>query len=542
MDYSASINDADNPAGASPWGSSPTSSPQPPRTSTFPSRDIVSPTPYNPDQSGGAGYPQEDMIGAGGFNRPDSSAGVSVSDVESRRPDTAGSTQSDAEAHQGTGQQYQQQTAQQQQYPAGQHRSEPHRYHHSSARQGHHASAPHYKLQAKITGLERTGRKDPILRFDVHTNLPKFRTTQFRDVRRTHSEFIKLADHLISSNPEAIVPAVPPALTSAGAGTDEDEARVKASLQRWLNYVCSNDVLMRDDEMVLFVESLGLAESDFGVKLGAMNIQEPHQGLANAYRKLGKTIQSTGDFHAAQGTAEATTIGDPLQYHSQDAFIVKETLTNRHILLRELIQAQQLTRSKLNAADRLKASSSVRREKVDEAISALDEARSNEVYLHNKTQRVTANLLLEKQRWFARTATDLRLSIREYVIREIEAERRTLATLESIRPDIRAIDASGGLSRLGRESHPAARRASLAASQGPKGDSWSGVPRRPDGLNRSISGSFMSTPEGANGEEEGVGRERSLSGSTGGLPGLKEEDDEDRVDARNAASRLANVL
>jgi hypothetical protein len=33
---------------------------------------------------------------------------------------------------------------------------------------------------------------------------------------------------------------------------------VKASLQRWLNYVCGNEVLMRDDEMVLFVES------DFG--------------------------------------------------------------------------------------------------------------------------------------------------------------------------------------------------------------------------------------------------------------------------------------
>ena len=66
---------------------------------------------------------------------------------------------------------------------------------------------------------------------------------------------MKLADHLISSNPEAFVPAVPPALTSAGAGTDEDELRTKAAIQRWLNYVCSNDVLMRDDEMVLFVES-----------------------------------------------------------------------------------------------------------------------------------------------------------------------------------------------------------------------------------------------------------------------------------------------
>lgn len=271
-----------------------------------------------------------------------------------------------------------------------------------------------------------------------------------------------------------------------------------------------------------------------------MNVQEPHQGLANAYRKLGKTIQTTGDYHAAQATAEATTIGDPLQYHSQDAFIVKETLTNRHILLRELIQAQQLTRSKLTAADRLKASSSVKREKVDEAISALDEARSNELYLQGKTQRVTANLLLEQRRWFARTAADLRLSIREYAIREIEAERRTLATLESIRPDIRAIDSSGGLSRLGRESHPVIRRSSLAASQGPKGDAWSGVPRRPDGLNRSVSGSFVS-PGDTNGDDEQYsGRARAVSGaSIGGLKGVKEEDDEDRVDARNAASRLA---
>lgn len=288
---------------------------------------------------------------------------------------------------------------------------------------------------------------------------------------------------------------------------------------------------------------MGLAESDFGVKLGSMTTQEPHQGLANAYRKLGKIIQTTGDYHAAQGTAEATTIGDPLQYHSQDAFIVKETLTNRHILLRELIQAQQLTRSRLNAADRLKTSSSVRREKVDEAIAALDEARNNELYLLGKTQRVTQNLLLEQRKWFARTAADLRLSIREYCIREIEAERRTLATLESIRPDVRAIDASGGLSRLGREGHPAARRSNLTNSQGPKGDAWSGVPRRPDSLGRSMSGSFMSSqsPEEANGDDEsGLGRARAGSGAAAaGLPGLKEEDDEDRVDARNAASRLA---
>ena len=272
-----------------------------------------------------------------------------------------------------------------------------------------------------------------------------------------------------------------------------------------------------------------------------MHVQETHPGLSNAYRKLGKVIQTTGDYHAAQATAEATTLAEPFNYHSADAFIVKETLTNRHILLRELLQAQQVVRSKRSAADRVKASASVRSDKAEEAISALDDAISQEQYLSKKTQRVTANLLLEMRRWFHRTSDDVLGNIREYTLREIEAERRTLATLESVRADIRAIDASGGLSRLGRESHPAARRASLASSQGPKGDAWSGVPRRADTLSRSISGGMVpSLPEedetnGAGVPGTGTGRARALSG----VSSILEDDDNGRLDAKNAASRLA---
>lgn len=289
--------------------------------------------------------------------------------------------------------------------------------------------------------------------------------------------------------------------------------------------------------MLITFTGLGLAESDFGVKLGTMNVQEPHPGLANAYRKLGKVIQTVGDYHAAQATAEASTIGDPFQYHSQDAFIVKETLTNRQILTREFIQAQEATRGKLNAADRLKASSSVRHDKVNEAISALEDAKETEAYLYNKTHRVTQNLLQERRKWFSRTAIDLRLSIREFVLREIEAERRSLSVLESVRADIRAIDSSGGLSRLGRESHPVIRRTSLAASQGPKGDAWSGVPRRADATSRSTSSSFMGKlPE--DGEADEAQQDASAAGRTS-LAGVNEEEDDDRIDARNAASRLA---
>ncbi|KAF2734771.1 vacuolar protein sorting-associated protein-like protein vps17 [Polyplosphaeria fusca] len=585
MDYSSLPHDPEHPGGADPWASSPqhnrTTFAQPP-TSDIPSSPLPpQASPYGQDSESYSYIGDQDAQ-----HRPSAA---------SENGDFSHPQQSPAQA--GPQSPQPQPPAQNQQ---GGQRQEPQRYHHGARQQ-----RPQYKLQAKVTGLERTGRKDPILKFDVYTNLPKFRTTQFRDVRRLHSEFIKLGEHLIGAIPEAFVPAVPPAVTSAGVGTDEDEVRVKASIQRWLNVVCSNDVLIRDEEMVFFVESdfgyspvvrrkqpatgvrrkmikqfapppddtpelaaarpivkafylgtmdtgqkiekvvksrrsLGLSEADLGVKIAAMHVQETHPGLSAAYRKLGKVIQATGDFHAAQGTAEATTLGDPLNYYSSDAFIVKETLTNRHILLRDLLAAQASTRSKLTAADRLKASSSVKRDKVDEAIAALDEARSHETYLLQKSQRVTANLLQEQRKWFTRSAADMRAAVREYVVRQIEAERRTLATLEQVRPDIRAIDGSGGLSRLGREAHPAQRRASLASSQGPKGDAWSGVPRRPgDGLNRSLSGSFSGVPgvEEEDEEEEGAGdtgRKRASSKS-------QAEEDDDRIDAKNAASRLATT-
>lgn len=278
-----------------------------------------------------------------------------------------------------------------------------------------------------------------------------------------------------------------------------------------------------------------------GEKFTQMNVQETHPGLASAYRKLGRTIQTCGDYHAAQGTAEATTLGDPLNYHSSDAFIVKESLTNRHILLRELLQAEQSRRSKEIAVTRLKSSTSVKKDKVDEAISSLDEAMSQENYLKGKTQRVTANLLLEKRRWFEGTSNEMISSIREYALRQIEAERRTLAILESARPDVRAIDASGGLSRLGRENAPSTRRISMASSQTAKGDAWSGVARSREALSRSMSGSFggviPESEESSTNGDASSGRPRSATNAS--LTSVKEDEDDDRVDAKNAASRLA---
>lgn len=148
MDYSA--HDPDHPAGGDPWASSPqhsrTSFGQPP-TNDIPSSPLPpQASPYGQD-SDNYGY---------------------VGDHNSHgRPNTA-SENGDPARPQAQDQRQDGQTAQQQQQhhqaQGQQGHQQPQRYHGNRPQK----SQTQYKLQAKVTGLERTGKKDPILRFDVY--------------------------------------------------------------------------------------------------------------------------------------------------------------------------------------------------------------------------------------------------------------------------------------------------------------------------------------------------------------------------------------
>ena len=149
----------------------------------------------------------------------------------------------------------------------------------------------------------------------LQTNIPKFRTTQYRDVRRTHSEFVKLAEHLVSANPEALVPAVPSPVTPAGAGTEEDEIRVKSAMQRWLNCVLSNEVLIQDDEVVLFVES------DFGYS-PVLRMKQPATGVRRKMLKqFAPPPDDTPELQAARPTAKMFYLGSMDTSHKVDRVV-----------------------------------------------------------------------------------------------------------------------------------------------------------------------------------------------------------------------------
>lgn len=328
-------------------------------------------------------------------------------------------------------------------------------------------------------------------------------------------------------------------ITSAGAGSDEDEYRIKANFQKWLNRVTSNPILMRDEEMMFFIEAdfgyspitkrkapatglrrkaikqlapppddchdlvsfrpvakqfyiesekvreklervskvrrnLGLAQIELGHKFTNLTSLEFQSGMINMWKKLGKTVMSIGDIDGMKSVAETASLADGLSWLSNDAYIVKETLTNRQILIRELISAQSTSSTRHATAARLRSSATINPLRVDEALSSLEDAKQVEAALTAKVNRVTNNLMREKRVWFENTQNDLISYMAEYVRRMIDAERRTLAIWESIRLDIRTADGSGGLSRLGRSELPPVRRSDLVTSQGPKGDGWSG--------------------------------------------------------------------
>jgi hypothetical protein len=180
MDYSQIPNDPDNPAGTSPWQSSPQQSSRP---SFVTGSEPPSPVARNSTHRNGMSRPSQDESSDEGTlvakrsthtTDEDSEQSQAATEHEPSSPDLSTRLQSppltegEFEGHQ---QQYLQQQHQQRQ-ESYQQQQRPSRYQGGTRPR---QNIPQYKLQAKITGLERTDRKDPILRFDVHVSLEKMR-------------------------------------------------------------------------------------------------------------------------------------------------------------------------------------------------------------------------------------------------------------------------------------------------------------------------------------------------------------------------------
>ena len=159
----------DNPDEPSPWGS-PGASPRHPRAPAFNSlAEDPSQTPFgyeSNNESSAVSRADTDDLEGDGFRDPDA-AKARTDDVfreQKAKPDETRDLPPAQTSMQPSVQQplpEPPQSSQEQAHPIehGQVAAE---------EQPAKSATPQPRLQAKITGLERTGKKDPILRFDVH--------------------------------------------------------------------------------------------------------------------------------------------------------------------------------------------------------------------------------------------------------------------------------------------------------------------------------------------------------------------------------------
>lgn len=397
-----------------------------------------------------------------------------------------------------------------------------------------------YSMTLTLRAIENNKPGNPILRFDADVKgMSKYRQSSYKDIRRTFNEVMKFNNHLTVSNLEVFVPKIPLSQTSYPTGGEEEHKKLFYVWQEWLDRICLNPILVRDDEFVFFIESdfgysvinsnrktlvasglvrktlkqlapphdpyVELAEfrpmiksaylllqrllsaleknhknerqlatyiSDLGTKLkGLSHFETIHPGMKNMWEKLAKVIQIQSELTLIQLISDLGTLGDSAQALVDDFFEVKEALTNRHLIMRELLQAQAQTQAKHAQATRYKNKLSLDPIKVDDALRSLDYATKAEESLNMQVKRISGEMIFEKREVEAFVELKLQRTLKQFTLGRVEQHRRFLKSLESIRLDIRIIDQNGGLSRLNRDNLTQMKH-NLPQSQAASGDSW----------------------------------------------------------------------
>lgn len=351
-------------------------------------------------------------------------------------------------------------------------------------------------LRVRITGLDRN-RRDILVKFDAQTNLSNFTGTTYRNVSRSYLEFQQFYEALLNSCPHTIIPALPLAQTSAPTD-EEDDRLVKIMLQRWLTRISEDPVVMYDEDLRSFIESdfgyqpiprprrktssgfslikrdvadedeilqrarfeltkletqffdaakaidklaitrraLSTAHAEMGNRLVNVASTEARPPLANALRKLGRTWHSLSDLDQAQSISECVVVGDTLGYQGMNARSAKEALLQRAGVLEEYQAAVKAAISKRRNIERLKVSSNIRPERVDEALEELEEANKYEQLLGQRANGISQNLHRALQVHSKNVTDDVTVALIEHARSSIMYEKQLLKELLALKNDV----------------------------------------------------------------------------------------------------------
>lgn len=248
------------------------------------------------------------------------------------------------------------------------------------------------------------------------------------------------------------------------------------------------------------------------------------------------------------------------------------------MIVDEYRAAVKSTIAKQRQVERIKGGSTIKRDRADDALDELDEAQKTEQVLSQRVQAISQKLAPSVRGHTQQMHRDLLQVLAEHANAGLSYEKQFLRELEALSPELRGIPARGQAEvtykhvaaspspSLSASSHSRPTPASPQAPPITGAPAWgSPVPQSP--LGRSPSLSSTRTPGFGTGTQSMLvppthGGALSRSTTTGGRvadlarsvqvvpsadvlkgrPGEKVVDERQRVDARMAASKLANMF
>lgn len=183
-------------------------------------------------------------------------------------------------------------------------------------------------------------------------------------------------------------------------------------------------------------KALATAQAEVGSKLIGLATDETDMNLATAERKMGRTYEQLAGMAGSQITSDNVILNDSLLYQSANAKAAREALAQRTQILEDSHSATKTAITKRRNVERMKGSSSINPQKVDDAIAEMDEANAIENRLTSHLNAISANLHTALRTHSRNAHEDVAISLLEHARMSIIFNRQVLRELEALKPDL----------------------------------------------------------------------------------------------------------
>ncbi|CAL9734096.1 vacuolar protein sorting-associated protein 17 [Monosporozyma servazzii] len=252
------------------------------------------------------------------------------------------------------------------------------------------------------------------------------------------------------------------------------------SIYRGSQYIQDCMMVMDKSRGLLIQEETTLGK-EFIQLNGMINQFYKFENMAPAYERYGKILITVSDINSILNTMNMATLYDGLNWLKTDSYGIKESLTDRHFIMRDLMNLQKQSKLKQERARKNRNKRDVDPLRLKESIDDLQTTIKLEQRTTLKLTRMTMNMEKSREEWLKWYNDWIKHSIKTFTLKNIEYERKKLNVMERAKYGIRSTDSQGGLSRLGRD-HLAVLsseeiRTAVKPSQQRDNDTWTTTDR-----------------------------------------------------------------